>query len=300
MKNKVEKVELKGIRKSFKGGTVALNDINISFYADRGIIGILGPNGAGKTTLLRIVSTVLQPSGGEILINNKNLYEFGINKYRRRIGYLPQEFGVYRDLTPVQFLKRIGYLYGLKGNALENRVKFIIQMIDITDFMHKPLSECSSGMIQRVGIAQSMLSDPDFLILDEPLVGLDPVERIGIMNILTRLSREKIINFSTHIVSAIESLCHSVIILKNGEVLADGVVDDLIHTIDGKVFETFVPDTEISAISEGYKVVKFRNEGKDVRLRILSENKTAIKGLKSLKKVKPTLEDFYVWKLRSI
>jgi len=297
MNDKIEKIEIKDIKKRFRDGTVALRNINITLESKEGLIGILGPNGAGKTTLLRILSTVLPPTEGKLLVNQEEVEKYGMDRYRIQIGYLPQEFGIYPQLTPYQFLKRLGFLYKMDKSKMEKRISEIADMVKIKGFLDKPLSACSGGMVKRVGLAQAILQEPDFLILDEPLVGLDPVERIKIMKVLTNLSHKKIIIFSTHVISEIESLCYRVIMLNEGKILSDDKVEELTDSMEGRVFEGLVSRNEVMSIVEKYHAVKMRDEGKKVKLRLLLDEDG---DLKNFRKVRPTLEDAYLSRLENV
>jgi len=283
----IDEVKLERIEKRFRNGFTALKNISICIKRGEGPIGLLGPNGAGKTTLLRIIATVFPQTSGRILVNGSPLEKFGLNEYRRRTGYLPQRFGVYKTLTPEEFLVRIGYLYYGKGFE-KSRLKDVMEIFGIEDYKNRPLSRCSGGMIQRVGMAMCLLNDPDFFILDEPFTGLDPIERLKAMKVITKISREKIVLFSTHIISEIQNLCSRVIIIHKGRIIMDGRIDELLKNIEGKVYEVTTSHKNMEEIEDRYEVLRIKNEGENMCIRVYSDLP-----LKNLKQVIPTLEDLY-------
>ncbi|NLG87846.1 MAG: ATP-binding cassette domain-containing protein, partial [Clostridiaceae bacterium] len=179
------------------GKFVALEDITLEFT--RGVYGLLSPNGGGKTTLIKMLVTLLFPTFGEILWEGIEITKLG-EQYRDIIGYLPQDFGYYKNQTPRQFLNYLAALKGIDRNDAERIATELLQLVSLGDVMDKKMRKFSGGMIQRVGIAQAMLNDPKILILDEPTSGLDPKERVRFRNLISELSKDRIVILSTHIV----------------------------------------------------------------------------------------------------
>lgn len=183
------------------GDTTALEHINLTF--EHGIYGLLGPNGAGKTTLMRIMTDLLAPSTGRVLLDGQDIAVMGA-AFRRKLGYLPRDFGVYPNFTAEQFLLYIARLKGLSKFEAKQQTDKLLRMVGLEDKSGKKLKGLSGGQRQRVGIAQALLGDPEILILDEPTAGLDPEERIRFRGIISSLSQQKIVLLSTHIVSDLE------------------------------------------------------------------------------------------------
>lgn len=220
-------VELKDIGKNY-GKKVALKSVNLQI--PEGIYGILGNNGAGKTTLLRMITNVMKPSTGEILWNGNNIMSIQ-DAYRDEIGYVPQEFSVHSAYTAKDFLSYIGALKGLRNQELKTRIEEVLDFVNLSDVADKKVYSFSGGMKRRVGIAQAILNDPGILVLDEPTAGLDPKERNRFSNIISKMSSEKIILFSTHIISDIDAITSKVILVNNGAVSGIKKVSELVDSI---------------------------------------------------------------------
>ena len=201
-----------------------------------GVYGLLGANGAGKTTLMRMLCAVLESTSGEVLLDGKEVTSMGAD-YRNVLGYLPQDFGYYPNYTAVEFLMYIAALKGIPKNVAKKRVTELLEVVDLSHVTNKKVKTFSGGMKQRVLLAQALLGDPKILILDEPTAGLDPKERINIRNYIAELSKDKIILFATHVVSDIECIADCVLLLKKGEIIAQGTPIELIEAMSGKVGE---------------------------------------------------------------
>jgi ABC-type multidrug transport system ATPase subunit len=214
------------------GKFVVLQNVSLDF--GKGICAFLAPNGAGKTTLIKMLATLIFPTKGEILWNGTEIISLG-ESYRDLLGYLPQDFGYYKSYTPREYLR---YLAALKGvPSADGRIDELLEMVSLSDVKNKKMRKFSGGMIQRVGIAQALLNDPKILILDEPTAGLDPKERVRLRNIITGLAKDRIIIFSTHIVSDIETIANSVVMLKDHRVLYAGAPAKIAEKLKGKIFE---------------------------------------------------------------
>jgi ABC-type multidrug transport system ATPase subunit len=214
------------------GSFTALENVSIDF--DKGLCAFLAPNGAGKTTLIKMLATLIFPTKGEILWNGTEIISFG-ESYRDLLGYLPQNFGYYKGYSPSEYLQ---YLSALKG--VENagrRIDELLEMVSLTDVKNKKMRKFSGGMIQRVGIAQALLNDPKILILDEPTAGLDPKERVRFRNIVIGLAKERIVILSTHIVSDVETIADTLVMIKDHKILYAGAPAQLVEKLKGKTFE---------------------------------------------------------------
>ena len=219
------------------GSFCALKDINLEF--NNGVYALLAPNGAGKTTLIKLLTTLIFPTSGEILYKGTDIVSLD-GEYRDIIGYLPQDFGYYRNYTPRKFLLYLAALKGIKKEDAVEKVKEVLKVVSLENVENKKMKGFSGGMIQRVGIAQALLNDPKILILDEPTAGLDPKERVRFRNLLSDLSRDRIVIISTHIVSDIEFISNEVIMIKDHKILYKDSIENICGTLDGMVYETSI------------------------------------------------------------
>ncbi len=217
-------LEIKNVSKSFKDFNV-LKDINLTF--DKGVYGLLSPNGAGKTTLIKMIVTLLHPDSGEILWNGENIASLD-GSYRELVGYLPQKFGYYRDDSPMQFLTYMAALNGVDSAVAKERCQKLLERVGLGDVTRKKMKKFSGGMIQRVGIANALMNDPQIVIFDEPTAGLDPMERVRFRHILAELGKTKIVILSTHIVSDIENIADQVVMIKDHEVYACDTIEAIL------------------------------------------------------------------------
>lgn len=216
------------------GNFIALRDINLTFT--EGVYGLLAPNGAGKTTLIKMLTTLLFPTEGRIRWDGKDIVEMG-ERYRGLIGYLPQEFGYYKNDSPRQFLRYMAALQCLDRRKADRRIDELLDMVALTRVADKKMRKFSGGMIQRVGIAQAMLNNPKLLILDEPSAGLDPRERVRFRNLIHSLSEDRIVILSTHIVSDIETIAGHIVMLRDHELLTSDSPASISGSLKGRLFE---------------------------------------------------------------
>jgi ABC-type multidrug transport system ATPase subunit len=201
---------------------------NFTKQFDAGIYGLLGPNGAGKSTLMNIITdNVGMDKGGEILWGGKSVYETGA-AYREKIGFMPQQHGVYDTFTPLRFLGYIAALKGLPKAKAKEQIPEVLRQVELLDVAKKHIGGFSGGMKQRVLIAQALLGEPELLILDEPTAGLDPRQRVIIRELIAKYSKDKIVIVSTHIVSDIETIADEILLIKQGELIKSGSVENLV------------------------------------------------------------------------
>jgi len=275
------------LSKNYRGGVQALRAVRLSLRP--GVVGLLGPNGAGKSTLMRILATVSQPSAGRVLWNDMDLRQ-NPDGLRSVLGYLPQDFGVYPNLSAIEFLEYLSAVKGISAVAARKRIGELLELVNLADSAKRPLGGYSGGMRQRVGIAQALLNDPQLLIVDEPTAGLDPEERMRFRNLLSELSGERIVILSTHIVSDVEAVATSIAILARGELLANDVPEAILAGVSGKVWEVVVPTNELSALRQSHLVSSTAHRSDGVHARIVAKGQPH----PNAQPAEPTIEDAYL------
>ena len=271
----------------------ALNGISLEI--GKGMFGLLGPNGAGKTTLMRIICGILEQSYGRVRIN-------GIDTLEKReelqglIGYLPQEFGTYENMTAFEFLNYQAILKNLVDKIdREKRVHDALIAVHMEGHKNETIGSFSGGMKQRIGIAQILLHLPRILVVDEPTAGLDPRERIRFRNLLVELSRERIVIFSTHIIEDISSSCNQVAVLNKGNIRYLGEPKKMTQLADGHVWQFHVPTEYFEDLVKKFLIVHHMRDGDKIRVRCLSKTKP----VEHAKEVRASLEDAYLWLQRA-
>jgi ABC-type multidrug transport system ATPase subunit len=287
-------ISIRSLTHRYRGSTVALRDVNLDI--EQGMFGILGPNGAGKTTLIRILVTLLKPTSGRVLINGLDLRK-NRKQIRQMTGYLPQEFASFARLTVWEFLDYVGCLRGIRPRQKrQTKIEKTLEDVGLYEARDRKASKLSGGMKRRLGIAQTLISDPRIMIIDEPTVGLDPEERVRFRNLLSDLSRqEKVILLSTHIVGDISSTCSRIALLNEGRVVFDGAPFELAAKVQGKVWKVSVASQELDFFKTKYPVISAIPSEAGYQLRIVAEN--FVDG--PAESVEPNLEDAYVYFMRS-
>ena len=273
------------------GSFYALKDINLEF--NNGVYALLAPNGAGKTTLIKLLTTLIFPTSGEILYKGTDIVSLD-GEYRDIIGYLPQDFGYYRNYTPRKFLLYLAALKGIKKEDAVEKVKGVLKVVSLENVENKKMKGFSGGMIQRVGIAQALLNDPKILILDEPTAGLDPKERVRFRNLLSDLSRDRIVIISTHIVSDIEFISNEVIMIKDHKVLYKDSIENICSTLDGMVYETSMTFEESKEFRKKYILLSEKQDGGIMKARFISQGNNDEKWVR----VNPNIEDVFLYQYR--
>ncbi len=213
------------------GDTPAIDDISFDVKTGE-ILGFLGPNGAGKTTTMKIITCYMPPSSGSVEVDGLNTAEESL-AVRRKIGYLPEMNPLYLDMNVIDYLEYSAQLHGLRGAAVQHRIKEMVHDCGLEDVRHKDIGEMSKGYRQRVGLAQSMIHDPEVLILDEPTSGLDPNQIAEIRALIRQLGRAKTVILSTHILSEVQATCDRVLIIHEGKIVANGSPAQLQHEFQG-------------------------------------------------------------------
>ncbi len=278
-------LEIKNVTKKFKDFSAVEN---INLMLDNGVYGLLAPNGAGKTTLIKMIVTLLHPTEGEILYNGEDIFELD-EKYRGLIGFLPQKFGYYKEDTPTQFLTYIAALNGIKKKDALKKCDELLSLVGLDDVKNKKMKKFSGGMLQRVGIANALMNDPKILILDEPTAGLDPMERVRFRNIISNLSKDRIVILSTHIVSDIERVANNIILIKNKHILMCDTPENVCALAKDKIYQTTVDERDYDDFAKQYSVLTQKVEGSNIVVRIKSEEPL------QFEKVTPSLEDVFLY-----
>ena len=255
-----------------------------------GVTGLLGANGAGKTTLMRMVCDVLRPTGGQILLDGRDMTDMG-DEYRALLGYLPQDFGYYPDFSALDFMRYMATLKGFDSRDGRARSMQLLEEVGLADDARRKIKTFSGGMKQRLGIAQAMLNDPAILVLDEPTAGLDPKERVRFRNLIAGFAQDKIVILSTHIVSDVEFIANRILVMRQGSFVLDGTPEQVVSQAMGKVWECHVDARCAEAMSETMSVanVRYASDGHAVARVVADE--VPMEGAVA---VEPTLEDLYL------
>jgi ABC-2 type transport system ATP-binding protein len=281
------KLQIENVGKRYRGGVLALQ--NFSLEINPGVLGLLGPNGAGKTTLMSILATITRATEGRVLWNGADVAG-NPDAVRSVLGYLPQDFGVYPNLSAVEFLEYLAAVKGLDATTAARRISELLDLVNLTDVCRRPLGGYSGGMKQRVGIAQALLNDPQLLIVDEPTAGLDPEERVRFRNLLSELSGERIVVLSTHIVSDIEATATDIAIVSKGRLVAHAAPENLLRDVEGKVRECVVSSAELNVARQKFLISSTTRRSDGVHIRVLGDNAPT-----DAVPVTPTLEDAYLY-----
>ncbi|UNR57344.1 ABC transporter ATP-binding protein [Streptomyces sp. A10(2020)] len=280
-------LELTDVTKVYRGGTRAVDGLSLTL--GHGMLGLLGPNGAGKSSLMRIIATVTRPTSGTLRYEGTDLTA-APDAIRRHLGYLPQDFGVYPHLTAREFLRYLAAAKGLSARSARARIEELLELVNLTGAPKRPLGAYSGGMLRRVGIAQALLGDPRVIVVDEPTAGLDPEERVRFRNLLSRLSADRVVLLSTHIVSDVESVASDIAVMAGGRLLRRGTPEELAADLQGQVWELLVDPASVPAVQSRHVVSRMVRGSSGVRLRVLSGPPPAPDAVQ----VAPDLEDAYL------
>jgi ABC-2 type transport system ATP-binding protein len=280
-------LDISGVTQTYRGGKQAV--AGVSMRIGPGVLGLLGPNGAGKSSLMRILATITRPTDGLVTFDGTDITARP-DDLRRRLGYLPQDFGVYPNLSAPEFLSYLAAVKGLSSRTARARVAELLELVDLTEAGRRPLGKYSGGMRQRVGIAQALLNDPAVLIVDEPTVGLDPEERLRFRNLLGALAADRIVILSTHIVSDVEAVAADIAILAGGRLRIRGTPEALLRTVDGMVWEVGLPTEVLAELRAHHLVSRVTRTADGVRARVLA----ATVPMPGAVPARPDLEDAYL------
>ncbi len=278
---------INNLSKSY-GSNLALNQFTYSF--DHGIYALLGPNGSGKSTLMNIVTQNLKSDNGEILLDGTYIGKLGAS-YREKLGFMPQYPGMYPAFSALDFLRYMAVLKGINRKDADQQIDELLHAVELHDVRTHRIGSFSGGMKQRLALAQSLLGDPEIVILDEPTAGLDPKQRIAIRNYIASVALNKTVIIATHVVSDVEFIAREAIMLKKGVISDSGSPYELTQKIEGQVWQTVVSAEAVQSMQEKFRVVNIQNGEQGVILRILSD----VKPTEDSVTVVPSLEDYYLY-----
>ena len=277
---------IKGVSKTYSGGVQALQNINLE--VEKGIFGLLGANGAGKSTLMRTLATLQAPDQGDITLDGVDIWQDPL-AMRRKIGYLPQDLGVYPRVTAYEMLD---YLAGLKGIAASKRAEHVWQLLErvnLKDVAHRRVDTYSGGMRRRFGIASAFIGDPELVIVDEPTAGLDPSERRRFQFLLADAGQHCVLILSSHIVEDIAGLCSAVAVMKQGKIVSSGAPVALTNELSGKVWSSQVSFDQLRELQDELQVLSWRPEQGQLNVRVIADSQPGPK----FDLATPDLEDLY-------
>lgn len=269
------------------GNYTALSNINLNIEC--GMIGLLGENGAGKTTLMKLLSTLNQVQTGQIEVDHVQLIPKNYTEIRKKIGFMPQEFGFYGEFTVTQMLEYICLLENVKMKEIPDKIKQVLAAVSLTEKRSKKTKSLSGGMKRRLGLACAMINEPDILIVDEPTVGLDPEERIKMRNFLKKYSLDKTVILSTHIIEDISSICDELIVISKGTLLYEGKLDELVKR-SPQTYEVNCPHDELEAYKSKGTITDVRYTGDGCVIKLVSDKVNFEYG----KKIDRSLETAYM------
>lgn len=283
-------IQIKDLSVVFRKQNTAINHVNLEI--PEGIFGLLGENGAGKTTLMRVLTTVLQPSGGSVSLDGILYEESNYTKIQKKIGYLPQEIDLYPNLTVWECLAYMGELSGIPKDECRKRILYYLERTSLTEHRKKKMRQLSGGMKRRVGLVQALLNEPEFLIVDEPTTGLDPEERIRIRNLLVDFSEKRTVLFSTHVVEDLAATCNRLAVMKKGEFLYSGSMGELLEKAKDHVWICRVENEERAReLEQKYQVSSKQYVEGGLQLKLLCDEKPEF----ACMPCNATLEDAYIY-----
>jgi ABC-2 type transport system ATP-binding protein len=253
----------------YPNGTRALD--NVSLEIPPGLYGLLGPNGAGKSTLMRCLATLQVPTSGQIRFGDIDVLAQP-QKLRARLGYLPQDFGVYPRVSAYEMLDHLAVLKGLTdGAARRETVEALLQQVNLWDVRKKAIAGFSGGMRQRFGIAQALIGNPALMIVDEPTAGLDPEERNRFNNLLAEIGSTRVVILSTHIVDDVADLCSRMAILVDGRIVCADTPAALIDRLKGRVWTRAVEADELPGLRKQFALISTRLRSGRTVIHVLSD-----------------------------
>ncbi|PJR04354.1 ABC transporter ATP-binding protein [Avrilella dinanensis] len=287
-------LQISGLTKTYKNGVKALDNIDLNI--GNGMFGLLGPNGAGKSSLMRTIATLQKPDNGNIQFEDISVLKDKM-ALRKVLGYLPQEFGVYPNMSAETLLDYFAQLKGITSkNERKKMVDYVLEITNLSSVKSKSVSGYSGGMKQRFGIAQLLLNKPRLIIVDEPTAGLDPAERHRFLNILREIGTEHTVIFSTHIVDDVRELCNNIAIMNGGRILYQGTPEEARKSLEGKIWMRIIERSDLDEFSQKFNIISSNfNPDNTLNIRVFSEENPH----ESFVPATPQLEDVYFVTLKS-
>lgn len=276
-------IAIEDLSLTYPNGKQALQHLNLTLESPN-LIGLLGPNGAGKSTLMKLLVAALLPTSGAITLDGAPLAKRE-KALKAALGYLPQSFGLYDELTVFQFLDYMAALKQIPDSRAA--IDRAIEAANLGEKRRAKIRTLSGGQRQRVGIAQALLGTPQFLIFDEPTVGLDPEERIHFRNLFSQAAQDRLVLLSTHIIEDVQSVCSRLLVLHQGRLRFDGTPEELIRAAEGHV-GTF--EARAGGREDGLHITARVNTARGVACRAVAETLPLY-----VRPVEPTLEDAYLY-----
>ena len=270
------------------GAKEALRGIDLTLTA--GVYGLLGPNGAGKSTLMNILTGNLRPTRGRVTLDGEDTVSMGA-AFRRRLGYCPQQQALYPGFTGEQFLYYMASLQGMSREDARRRMDWALARLDLTEAAGRPIRGWSGGMKQRLLLAQSLLHDPDILVLDEPTAGLDPRQRVAVRNLIGEIAGEKIVLLCTHVVQDVEFIDRELILMNQGLAIRRGSPHALEQELEGQVWELTVAEEQLPDVAQYGTVCGVSRQQEGILVRLLSAAKPPL----PCAPARPDLEDVYLF-----
>lgn len=288
------KLQINNLSKTYSNGVKALDNLNLEIGS--GMFGLLGPNGAGKSSLMRTIATLQKPDSGSIEFDGINVLENQM-ELRKILGYLPQEFGVYPNMSAENLLDYFARLKGVSSNKDRKAiVKQVLEVTNLFDVRTKNVNGYSGGMKQRFGIAQLLLNNPKLIIVDEPTAGLDPAERHRFLNVLREIGTNHTVIFSTHIVDDVKELCHEMAILNGGKILNQSTPKAATDGLKGQIWTKIITRETLEENEKEFNIISSNyNQDNTLNIRVFSTEKPN----ESFSAAEPQLEDVYFVALKN-
>ena len=285
---------IKNLTKTYKNDVRALN--NISFEIENGMFGLLGPNGAGKSSLMKTIVGLQDPDNGSIVFNNEDIIK-NPTFIKKQLGYLPQDFGVYQNVSAYDLLNHLATLKGITDKTIRReQILALLEKTNLLEHQNKAVSTFSGGMRQRFGVAQALLGNPKIIIVDEPTAGLDPEERNRFNNLLSEIGENIIIILSTHLVEDVRNLCTKMAIINKGELLLIGNPEDFVKGIEGKIWKKQIDKNELYEYQNLYKIISTQLQAGKLSIRIFTDKNP----LNGFMQTQADLEDVYFTTLQKL
>ncbi|HUF18877.1 MAG TPA: ABC transporter ATP-binding protein [Thermoanaerobaculia bacterium] len=281
-------LRLESLTKRYKNGHTAVRDVDLDL--EPGVLGLVGPNGAGKTSLMQMIATITKPTAGRILFKGEDIARKP-DGLRNALGYLPQDFGVYDNLTAREFLR---YLAAMKGITDRAKIDEMLERVNLHGVAKRRVGGFSGGMRQRLGIAQALINDPEVLVVDEPTAGLDPEERVRFRNIMSEIGFGKLVIFSTHITSDIESIATRIAVMYEGRILTCDTPENLMQRAKGAVWSMTVPSEQYERLRAQWQISTVIRRAEGVQIRIVGGTRPSDDAVSA----EPSLEDAFLHVMR--